>query len=188
MMRKRRDLQTRRREREESEVDCSQQQKNYCMTYHLIDKGNGAEAKYDLISTESHLHGLPPKLAAHYFNMNINNSKKLFCYLYKKYHPGQVVMPIKESIQNLTHSLLQRGDDMRQRKCGPPPSAKNDISSSSSQEGRKVRTDSIQKPCIPEALAHGTGAVHTGIPQPIDYSSPRGQHYQQCVFSRRRLQ
>jgi hypothetical protein len=71
MRRKRRDLQTNRREREQSDVDCSQQQKDYYMTYHLIDKGNGAEAKYDL-STESHLHGWPPKLAARYFNININ--------------------------------------------------------------------------------------------------------------------
>jgi hypothetical protein len=96
------------------------------MTYHLIDKGNGAEAKYDL-STESHLHGWTPKLAAHYFNMNIYNAKKLFYYLYKKYHPDPVVMPIKEGIHNLTHSLLQRGDDMRQRKCGPPLSATKGI-------------------------------------------------------------
>jgi hypothetical protein len=51
MRRKRRDLQTKRREREQSDVDCSQHQKDYCMTYHLIDKGNGFEAKYDL-STE----------------------------------------------------------------------------------------------------------------------------------------
>jgi hypothetical protein len=35
---------------------------------------------------------------------------------------------------------------------------------------------------------NGTGAVHAGSPQPIDYSSPRGRHYQQCAFSRRRLQ
>jgi hypothetical protein len=74
MRRKRRDLQTKRREKEQSDDDCSQQQKDHCMTYHLIDKGNGAEAKYDL-STESHLHGWPPKLAARYFNMNINNAK-----------------------------------------------------------------------------------------------------------------
>jgi hypothetical protein len=157
------------------------------MAYHLIDKGNGAEAKYDL-SPEYHLHGWPPKLAAHYFSMNINNAKKIFCFLYKKYHPNQVVMPIKEGIHNLTHSLLQRSDDMRQRKFGPPPSATKDITTSSSTEGRKVRTDSIQKPYIPEALAHGTGAAYVGIPQPIDHSSPRGRHYQQCIFSRRRLQ
>jgi hypothetical protein len=69
-MRKRRDRQTRRREREQSEVDCSEQQIDYCTTYHKIDKGNGFEAKYNF-STESHLHAWPPKLAARYFNMNI---------------------------------------------------------------------------------------------------------------------
>jgi hypothetical protein len=71
MMRKRRDQQTKRREREQSEVDCSEQQIDYCKAYHKIDKGSGFEAKYNL-STESHLHGWPPKLAARYFNMNIN--------------------------------------------------------------------------------------------------------------------
>jgi hypothetical protein len=30
--------------------------------------------------------------------------------------------------------------------------------------------------------------VHIGSHQPTDYSSPRGRHYQQCAFSRRRLQ
>jgi hypothetical protein len=108
-------------------------------------------------------------------------------YLYNKYHPTQVVMPLKESIHNLTHSLLQRGDDMRLRKCPPAPSATKDITTSSSQEGRKVRTDSLRqahKPIYP----HGAGGVHAGIPQPIDSSSPHGRRYQQCAFSRRRLQ
>jgi hypothetical protein len=146
----------------------------------LIDKGNGADTHYYLC-IESHLHGWPPQLAARYFNMNINNSKKVFGFLYKKYHPTQVVMPLKEGIHNLTHSLLQRGDDMRLRKCGPPPSATKDIATSSSQEGRKVQTDSVQQAHIP-IYANGTGAVHASSPQAIDYSSPRGRHYQQCAF------
>jgi hypothetical protein len=58
MRRKKRNPHTKRREREFSDADCPQQQKTYhCSTYHEIDKGNGAEAKYD-ISTESHLHAL----------------------------------------------------------------------------------------------------------------------------------
>jgi hypothetical protein len=78
MRRKERDRQTKRRDREEqSDVDCSEQQKDYCKTYHLIDKGNGAKAKYDL-STESHLHGWGPKLASCYFNMNLNNTETNF--------------------------------------------------------------------------------------------------------------
>jgi hypothetical protein len=118
----------------------------------------------------------------------INNAYKIFCFLYKKYHPANVVLELKDCVHNLTHSLLQRGDDMRKRKCGAPPSAMKDISTSSSKEGRKVRTDSIQQPFASPIAAHGNGAVHAGNHQLIDYTSPQGRHHQQCAFSRRRLQ
>ena len=36
------------RERKQSPVDCPEQNRDYSKTFHLIDKGNGAEAKYDL--------------------------------------------------------------------------------------------------------------------------------------------
>jgi hypothetical protein len=130
---------------------------------------------------ESHLHGWGPKLAARYFNININNAYKVFCYLYKKYHPANVVMELKNCVHNLTHSLLQRGEDMRKRKSPPPPSASKDITTSSSQEGRKVRTDSLIQP-------FESGAVHTALPQPIDITTPRGRHHQKCAYSRRRVQ
>jgi hypothetical protein len=68
-------------------IVCPEQQETYCSTYHIIDKGNGAEAKYD-ISTGLHLHGWGPKLAARYFNMNLNNAYKVYCCLYEKHHPG----------------------------------------------------------------------------------------------------
>jgi hypothetical protein len=97
--------------REQTDVDCNAQQINYCKTYHKIDKGNGAEAKYDL-STESHLHSWGPKLAGRYFNMNLNNTSKLYSFIYKQVHPSLIPMPLKEGIHNLTHSLLQRGDPM----------------------------------------------------------------------------
>jgi hypothetical protein len=118
---------------------------------------------------ESHLHGWGPELPARYFNININNAYKIFCFLYKKYHPANVVMEVKDCIHNLTHSLLQRGDNTRKRKCNAPPSTTTkDISTSSSTEGRKVRTDSIQEPFASTTSAHGTGAVHAAVPQPID--------------------
>jgi hypothetical protein len=81
MKRRVRDPVTKDRAREQSDVDCNAQQIDYCKTYHKIDKGNGAEAKYDL-SAKSHLHGWPPKLAARYFNMKINNAYKLYCWKY----------------------------------------------------------------------------------------------------------
>jgi hypothetical protein len=85
MMRKKRDQRAKRKERDQSEVDCSEQQKVYYLTYHLINKGYCFKAKYDL-ATESHLHGWPLKPAAGYYSMNINNTNKVFCYFYKKYH------------------------------------------------------------------------------------------------------
>ena len=56
MGRRKRNQQTKRRDREQSDVDCTGQQKDDCLTYQLINKGNEAENKYDL-STELHLHG-----------------------------------------------------------------------------------------------------------------------------------
>jgi hypothetical protein len=89
MRRNRRNPQTKRRERDFSDVDCPTQQKTYCTTYHKIDKGNGAEAMYDIISTESYLRGWPPKLAARYFNMNSNNAYKVYVCLHNKHHRGR---------------------------------------------------------------------------------------------------
>jgi hypothetical protein len=112
MKRKRRNPQTKRRERDFSDVNCPSQQKTYCTTYHKIDKGNRAEAKYDIL-TESHLHGWPPKLAARYFNISSNNAYKVYVCIHKKHHPNRKAMTLRECINKLTHSLLQKGLDMR---------------------------------------------------------------------------
>jgi hypothetical protein len=111
MKRRVRDPITKNRVREQRDVDCNAQQIDYCKTYHKIDKGNGAEAKYDL-STESHLHGWGPELAALYFNMNLNNAYKMYCWIYCWIHPTSRPMLLKDCIHTLSHSLLQRGDPM----------------------------------------------------------------------------
>jgi hypothetical protein len=111
MRRRVQDPVAKKRSREQTDDDCNEQQIDYCKTYHKIDKGNGAEAKYDL-STESHLHGWGPKLAACYFNMNINNSYKMYCLIYHWMHPTSRPMKLKQCIYNFCHSLLQRGDPM----------------------------------------------------------------------------
>jgi hypothetical protein len=109
MKRRVRDPVTKRRAREQADVDCNGQQIDYCNTYHKINKGNEAEAKYDL-STESHLHGWPPKLAACYFSLN--NAYKMYCWIYCWIHPTSRPMLLKDCIHNLSHSLPQRGDPM----------------------------------------------------------------------------
>ena len=50
------------RERAQTPVPCPKQNKDYSETFHLFDKGNGAESKYD-IGLESHRHGWTPKLS-----------------------------------------------------------------------------------------------------------------------------
>jgi hypothetical protein len=49
-------------ERHRTEVPCLAQPKDYCETFHLIDKGNGAEAYYGL-GGKSRLHNWLPKLS-----------------------------------------------------------------------------------------------------------------------------
>jgi hypothetical protein len=138
MRRKKRNPRTKRREREFSDVNWPDQQKTYCSsTYHIIDKGNGAEARYD-IAIELHLHGWGPKLAARYFNMNLNNAYKIYFCLYNKHHPGRDPMKMRDCINNLTHSLLQQGPSMREKGVGAPPRATKNLEMSSSGDGRKV--------------------------------------------------
>jgi hypothetical protein len=182
MKRKRRNPRTKRRDREFSFVDCPDQQKTYCSTYHQIDKGNGAEAKYDL-STESHLHGWGPKLAARYFNMNLNNAYKVYCCLYKKYHPGRDPMKLKDCINNLTHSLLQQGPSMRERGVGAPPNPVKNLETSSSGEGKRIRCSAKQQPFTSPTTA--TPRVRAGTPNSTMSSlSTRGIYYQQAAYSR----
>ena len=106
--------------------------------------------------------GWMPQLATCHFNMNINNTYRIYCYLFKKHHPGQVAMPLKECIHNLTHLLLQQGAPLRKRGYGVSSKATKDITTSSSVDRRKVRSDSDRQPYI-QQHAHGTGAVIAGI-------------------------
>jgi hypothetical protein len=141
IMRKVRDPITRVRAREATEVHISEQQLDYCDTYYMIDKGNGAEAEYDL-ATEFHLHGWSPKLSLRYIHMTCNNSYSFFCALYNIiYHQGRTPMELKDCINNVSHSLLQEGDDIRQRSYGAPPSATKDITSTTLSDGRATRAD-----------------------------------------------
>ena len=133
--RKRRDAITKRRELQQSPVDCPDQMREYCETYHWIDKGNGAEAKFDL-GGESHLHGWSPKLAARLFNMNLNNAYRIYCVLIAQQSGRQKPKEMRDCITAVAHMLLQTGDSMRKRSSGSPPSAVKVDS-----HGRKVRSD-----------------------------------------------
>jgi hypothetical protein len=57
------------------EVLCPAQMWDYCATFHLNKKGNGAEAIYDL-GGKSDLHNWLPKLIFWLYNMALNNAYK----------------------------------------------------------------------------------------------------------------
>jgi hypothetical protein len=61
------------REMKQKAVTCPVQTKEYCETFHLIDKGNGKEAKYDM-ARKSQSHNWAPKLVFWMFNMAMNNA------------------------------------------------------------------------------------------------------------------
>ena len=61
----------------QSPVSCPKQVQAYCNTFHLIDKGNGAEAVM--------LMGGPQKLAVCLFNMHRHNVYRIYCCMVEDY-------------------------------------------------------------------------------------------------------
>ena len=99
------------REREPVAVPCPQQNVDYSETFHFIDKGNGTEAKYEL-GGQSRSSGWTPKLSCRMFNMNFNNSYRIYLSLMEKHNPGRRLVKMTEGIKEATHALIQRGSKM----------------------------------------------------------------------------
>jgi hypothetical protein len=94
-------------------------------------------------------------------------------------------MEMKDCINNLTHSLLQQGDEIRQRSYGVSPSATKDLTSTTSTDGRKKRADAKDQPFSPAPGPHGTGAVQAGTPQtPSSTLSAAGLRRRQVAFKK----
>ena len=77
------------RERTKTEVSSPAQTRDYCKTFHLIDKENGAEANYDL-GGKSRLHNWLPKLIFRLYNMLLNNAYKMYNTLVKQHTPERM--------------------------------------------------------------------------------------------------
>ena len=94
-------------------------------------------------------------------------------------------MEMKDCINNLTHSLLQQGDEIRQRSYGVSPSATKDLTSTTSTDGRKKRADAKDQPFSPAPGSHGSGAVQAGTPQtPSSTLSCSGLRRRQVAFKK----
>jgi hypothetical protein len=142
------------REQAQTPVPCPKQNKDYSETFHLIDKGNGAESKYD-IALESHRHGWTPKLSMRYFNMGTNNAYKVYEWLVDRYTTGRRYYDMGESIDEAAHAFLQRGAPMRKQAAEHPEYAKDISRMFDLKVGRKLRNDAKGYQC---ARSHGRQA------------------------------
>ena len=128
------------REQRKSEVPCPHQNRDYSETFHLIDKGNGAEANYDM-GGHSKGHNWSPKLTMRFFNMNMNNAGSVFDDVMAHHNIGRRKQSMPARIQFLSHNLMQRGETMRTRKAEHPKHTRDLTNVFDFGTGRKQRSD-----------------------------------------------
>ncbi|KAL7525349.1 hypothetical protein ACHAXR_000966, partial [Thalassiosira sp. AJA248-18] len=128
------------REQERTEVSCPVQQRDYSETFHLIDKGNGKESKYDL-GGQTKGHNWAPKLSMRYFNFGMGNSHTIYNSLANEHTPNRWKMKMPECVKILAHSLMQRGPPMRSQHPEHPNHSQNLANVFDYGTGRKIRTD-----------------------------------------------
>ena len=80
-------------------MSCPAQTRDYCETFHLIDKGNGAEANYDL-GGKSSLHNWSPKLIFRLYSMSLNNSYKMYTTLGKQHTPERRFLDMGDAVRD----------------------------------------------------------------------------------------
>jgi hypothetical protein len=106
-------------ERAKLEVLFPAQTRYYCNTFHLISKGNGVEANYDL-GGKSRLHNWLPKLIFWLYNMSINKAYKMYKVLIKQHMPEQRFLDMGDAMRELAHNLCQMGPAMQKLRAEHP--------------------------------------------------------------------
>ena len=103
------------REMKQKVVPCPAQTKEYCKTFHLIDKGNGKEAKYDMAGA-SKSHNWAPKLVFQMFNMALNNAYIIYKESVSRdggnlFREGneRASSTMDKAVRELEHGLCQQG-------------------------------------------------------------------------------
>ena len=107
------------REMKQKAVSCPAQTKEYCETFHLIDNGNGREAKYDMAGA-TRSHNWAPKLVFRMFNMAINNAYVMYRELVSRQWDGGKPLLMGKAVRELAHSICQQGEPIRNRATTHP--------------------------------------------------------------------
>jgi len=93
-------------------VPCPVQMKEYSETFHLRDKGNGKEEKYDMAG-KSRKHKWSPKLVFRMFNMALNNAYIVYKELVGREGDGRDFLKVGNAVRELVHGLCQQGESIR---------------------------------------------------------------------------
>ena len=128
------------REQNQTEVSCPLQQKDYSQTFHLIDKGNGKESKYDL-GGQTKGHNWAPKLNMRFFNFGLGNAHTMYHALCKEHTPFRRALVMEDCVNLLAHHLMQSGPSMRKRDAEHPPACRDLTNVHDFGHGRKIRSD-----------------------------------------------
>ncbi len=107
------------REMKKKVVPCPAQTKEYCEMFHLIDKGNGKEAKYDM-ARKSRSHNWAPKLVLCMFNMAMSNAYVIYKDLIGREGNGRDCLKMGRAVRELAHDLCQRGTSLRTHAANHP--------------------------------------------------------------------
>ena len=142
-----------RREHHCTEVLFPKQNKDYSETFHLIDKGNGAEANYN-IGGHSKGHNWSPKLAMRFFNMNIKSAYKIYKLLTQLHTPHHRKTKMPECVKELMHSLLQRGPKVCMQAAKHPKHSRDLEKFFDCGTGWGIRSDSAEEVDKPASEKH----------------------------------
>jgi hypothetical protein len=132
------------RERELMEVSCPAQMKYYCRTFHLINKGNGTKAPYNM-GGKSRTHNWLPKIILQLINMMMVNAYRLYKALVTMQMPDWQCLMIKDAIKELTFLLMQQGAPMQTREESHPNLKVNYLQILGWTSGNKVRSDATHQ-------------------------------------------
>ena len=128
------------REQERTEVQTTVQQKAYCESFHLIDKGNGKESKYDM-GGNSKGHNWAPKLSMRFWNFAMGNAHTVYSALHDKHTPSRHKMSMRECVNILAHKLMQQGEPIRTYSAEHPMTSRHLCGILDFGCGRRIRSD-----------------------------------------------
>jgi hypothetical protein len=106
--------------------------------FHLIDKGKGAEASYNM----SRKHSWTPKLVFQFYNMAMNNAYKTYkALVMEEEDANHICLSMVDAIKELAYALCQRGEIIRMRAPSHPLYQRDVARVHGFETGKRISSD-----------------------------------------------